>query len=189
VLSSRARKISGTNFRRQAIPNRANPIKKTVSLLLLAAGVLSMLPAASAHHGFAAEYDRSKQITLVGKLTKVELENPHGWLYMDAKNDQGRMVNWALELPGPAVLRRNGFDQSIYQTLMTAGEVVTVTASAARDGSKHAFGISLLRADGQTKIPLGRLPGGGPGGPGGRNRNDGGDNDGGGHGRNQSQQQ
>ena len=140
---------------------------KSVSLLALAIGI-SLVGAAlpvSAHHGFAAEYDRTHTLTLVGKLTKVQLENPHGWLYIDAKDAQGKVVNWALELPGPAVLRRGGFTPDTFQTIMTSGEIVTVTAYAARDGSKHAFGGSLLRADGQTAIPLGRLPqGGGQGG-------------------------
>jgi hypothetical protein len=131
---------------------------KRLTILALGISFLAAWLPASAHHGFATEYDRSKALTLVGKLTRVEMENPHGWLYIDAKDPQGKVVNWALELPGPAVLRRNGFDSSIYQTLMTSGEVVTVTAYAARDGSKHAFGGSLTRADGQTVIPLGRLP-------------------------------
>jgi hypothetical protein len=65
-------------------------------------------------------------------------DNPHGWIYIDAKNEQGKVVNWALELPSPNVLRRNGFDRSIQETLMTCGEEVTVKAYAAKDGSKPA---------------------------------------------------
>jgi hypothetical protein len=128
---------------------------KTLIVLALGIGLLGVSIPASAHHGFAAEYDRTKQLTLVGKLSKVEMENPHGWLYIDAKDSEGKVVTWALELPGPAALRRSGAD---LQSLVGSGEVVTVTASAARDGSKHAFGISLTRADGQTVVSLGRLP-------------------------------
>jgi hypothetical protein len=128
---------------------------KTLTTMALGIALLAGAIPAFAHHGFAAEYDRTKQLTLVGKLSKVELENPHGWLYLDAKDADGKVVTWALELPGPAVLRRSGAD---LQPLIGSGEVVTVTASAARDGSKHAFGISLTRADGQTVVSLGRLP-------------------------------
>ena len=125
---------------------------KKLTLLVLGFGLLGVSIPVWAHHGFAAEYDRTKQLTLVGKLTRVELENPHGWLYIDAKDSQGKVVNWALELPGPAALRRGGAD---LQSLVDSGEVVTVSAYAARDGSKHAFGSNLTRADGQT-VPLGR---------------------------------
>jgi hypothetical protein len=122
----------------------------------------------SAHHSFQAEYDESKPLTLVGKVTKVLSENPHGWIYLDAMNAQGKVVNWALELPAVNVLRRNGFDRGIYETLVTSGEDVTVTAYAAKDGSKHAWAGGLTRADGQTVISLGGIPsqGRGRGGPG-----------------------
>ena len=130
------------------------------SLSMRTAGI-SLLAVAlplSAHHSFQAEYDQAKPLTLTGKITRVAADNPHGWIYLDTKNDQGKVVNWALELPPPKVLQRNGFDRSIYQTLMTSGEEVTVKAYAAKDGSKHAWAGGLTRADGQTVITLGGIP-------------------------------
>ena len=85
-------------------------------------------------------------------------------LELDAKNAQGRVVNWALEIPAPNVVARNGFDRTIYQTLMNSGEEVTVTAYAAWDGSKHAWAGGLTRADGLTVISLSGIPGQGGGG-------------------------
>ena len=131
---------------------------KSVSILTLGLTLLAASIPAFAHHSFQAEYDQSKPLTLVGKVTKVLADNPHGWIYLDAKNDQGKVVNWALELPAPNVLQRNGFDRSIYQTLLTSGEEVTVQAYAAKDGSKHAWAGGLTRADGQTVITLGGIP-------------------------------
>jgi hypothetical protein len=113
---------------------------------------------AFAHHSFQAEYDQSKPLTLTGKITKVLNDNPHGWIYLDATNAQGRVVNWALEMPAPNVLRRNGYDRSILDTLMTSGEEVTVTAYSAKDGSKHAWAGGLTRANGGTVITLGGIP-------------------------------
>jgi hypothetical protein len=142
---------------------------KHISIMVL---VVATLPVVSvpvwAHHSFQAEYDHDKPLTLVGTLTKVQFENPHGWLYLDAPNDVGKTVNWALEIPNPGKLAANGFDRSIYQTLMTNGEVVTVTAYAARDGSKHAWAGGLTRADGTTVITLSGIPGQGPAARGGR---------------------
>jgi Family of unknown function (DUF6152) len=131
---------------------------RNTSIFALTAGLLAVSLPVFAHHSFQAEYDQSKPLTLVGKVTKVLADNPHGWIYLDATNAQGKVVNWALELPAPNVLQRNGFDRSIYQTLMSTGEQVTVHAYAAKDGSKHAWAGGLTRADGQTVISLGGIP-------------------------------
>ena len=140
---------------------------KIVSTAVLAAALLAASIPAAAHHSFQGEYDQSKPLTLVGKLTKVVLEDPHGWIYLDAKNSQGKIVNWALEMSGPNVVNRNGFDRSIYQAMVESGEEVTVTAYASRDGSKHAWAGGLTRADGRTVITLSGIPpqGGRRGGP------------------------
>jgi len=135
---------------------------------LLGITLLAMPASTLAHHSFQAEYDQNKPLKLVGKLTRVQLENPHGWLYMDATNEAGKTVNWALELPGVFRLAQNGFDQSIYQSLIMTGEVVTVTAFGSRDGSKHAWAGGLIRADGRTVITLSGIPEQGPGNRGGR---------------------
>ncbi len=39
--------------------------------------VLGMAGAASAHHPFADDFDRTKPITLTGTVSKVEWTNPH----------------------------------------------------------------------------------------------------------------
>jgi hypothetical protein len=147
-------------------------IVRNLKAFVVGTGLLTASVPTLAHHSFQAEYDQSKPLTLTGKITKVLADNPHGWIYLDAPNAQGKIMNWALELPAPNVLRRNGFDRNIYETLMTSGEQVTVTAYAAKDGSKHAWAGGLTRADGQTVIPLGGIPQqgrgrtGGPGAPG-----------------------
>jgi len=131
-------------------------MKKTyiaLSLSLLAASLPTL-----AHHSFQAEYDESKPLSLKGKITRVLTENPHGWIYLDTKNAQGKVINWALELPAPNVLRRNGYDRNIFEAMMNSNEEVTVTAYAAKDGSKHAWAGGLTRADGQTVITLSGIP-------------------------------
>jgi len=136
----------------------------TLVVVALVIFITSPFPAA-AHHSFQAEYDQSKPLTLVGKLTKVVNENPHGWIYLDVTNANGRIVSWQLETPGPGVLNGNGFTRNIFEMLVKTGERVTVTAYAARDESKHAWAGGLTRADGSTVITLSGIPGG-RGGPG-----------------------
>ena len=40
---------------------------------------------ALAHHSFAAEFDRSKPVTLTATIAKVESQNPHIYFYIDVE--------------------------------------------------------------------------------------------------------
>jgi hypothetical protein len=132
-------------------------LKKKLLCSLGACLLVAWIPL-SAHHSFQAEYDDEKPITLTGAVQKVSPDNPHGWIYLDVKNDKGRIINWALELPPPYVLQRNGFNTSVYKAMEENHEVITVTAFQAKDGAKHAWAAGLTRSDGKTVITLGGLP-------------------------------
>ena len=83
----------------------------------------------------------------------------HGHRFIGrGKNDKGRIINWALELPPPYVLQRNGFSTSVYKAMEENHETITVTAFQAKDGAKHAWAAGLTRSDGKTVITLGGLP-------------------------------
>jgi hypothetical protein len=133
-------------------------MKKLKLLFPLGACLLGSWIPLSAHHSFQAEYDDDKPIALKGKVMKVSPDNPHGWIYMDVPNDKGRIINWAVELPPPNVLQRNGFNTAVYKTMEDEHEEITVQAFLAKDGSKHAWAAGLTRGDGKTVITLGGLP-------------------------------
>ena len=82
------------------------------SKLALLAGICIVVASADAlmgHHSFAAQYDRTKPVTLKGTVTKVEWMNPHIYFYMDVKSDAGHTVNWAVEGGAPSMLYRAGW--------------------------------------------------------------------------------
>ena len=124
--------------------------------LIALVGVLAVVPiAAIAHHSFAAQYDGSKPMNLVGNITRVDQQNPHGFFYMTVPSatPNGKATTWALETPGPNQLVRSGFPQ-MYQEMIDKKEQVTVKAYPARDGSKTAFAETVTRADNRTVITI-----------------------------------
>ena len=97
---------------------------------------------ALAHHSFAAEFDESKPVKLTGTVTKVEWANPHIWFFMDVKGENGAVANWGFEMASPSQLLRAGWKRDS----MKVGDVVTVEASRARDGSDNANARTVMLA-------------------------------------------
>jgi hypothetical protein len=125
-----------------------------IGAIALATTVAMMLPVTgTAHHSFAAEYDGSKVLELVGVINKVDQQNPHGFFYMNVTGANGRVTNWALETPGPNQLVRTGFTER-YKEMIDTKEVVTVKGYPARDGAKRAFAETITRADKRTVIRI-----------------------------------
>ena len=122
---------------------------KRIAAAALAAVTLGTLAAPlRAHHSFAAQYDRTKAITLKGTVTKVEWANPHIYFYLDVKTPDGTLENWAVEGGAPNALYRNGWRKDSLQ----AGNVVTVDGWLAKDGSKLANMRAVVLADGRQVL-------------------------------------
>lgn len=105
-------------------------------------------PSATAHHSFAAQYDRDKTITLNGTVTRVEWMNPHVYFYLDVKDAAGAIAHWAVEGGAPTSLYRAGWRKDS----LKAGDVVTVHGYLARDGSKLANMRQAILPDGREVL-------------------------------------
>jgi Family of unknown function (DUF6152) len=123
--------------------------------VLIAASTLSLGAASAwAHHAFAAEFDASKPLTLRGVVTKMEWINPHSWIHLEVKNEDGTTTSWMVEGGSPNSLLRMGFRKNSLQP----GSEILVEGYQAKDGSNRAVGKDLTFADGRRLFLGGSAP-------------------------------
>jgi hypothetical protein len=115
---------------------------RTKKRLALAAGLalLSTVPLV-AHHAVSAEFDSGKVITLKGVVSKVDWVNPHIFIYLDVKDESGKVTTWRLQSVPPMFMKGSGLTK---EKLLDGAET-TVTAFPAKDGT-DAFGFLLKLA-------------------------------------------
>jgi hypothetical protein len=126
--------------------------KLQVFVLLVFALVISAAPTFS-HHSFAAEFDGHKLITYTGVLTKLDWGNPHGFFYLDVKDDSGSVTKWAFEIASPNILRRSDEATRTY-FLANMGKPISTTACPAKNGIPRAATQYVRFADGRI-APMG----------------------------------
>ena len=110
-----------------------------------------------AHHSFELKYARNRPLTLVGVVTRVEWINPHTLFYVDVKDESGKVVTWTFETAPPSALIMRGWTRDS----MKVGDMITVHAYGAKDGSNVATARTVTLADGR-KVFGGSLEDKGP---------------------------
>jgi hypothetical protein len=112
------------------------------SIILLAIFAASAAPAL-AHHG-GGTFDLSKSVTYNGTLTKVELVNPHSWLYFDVKEPDGKVSHHRCEMRSVHVLRRSGWAKEQFPV----GVPVTVEAAPDKVDPNSCYLNTIRFSDG-----------------------------------------
>jgi hypothetical protein len=112
---------------------------------------IGMLPASMpvwAHHAFSAEFDATRPVKLRGTVTQWELVNPHSWIHIDVKNEDGTVSNWMIEGGSPNALLRNGFTKNS----LPPGTEIVVDGYQAKDRGNLAVGKNITFPDGRRML-------------------------------------
>lgn len=130
---------------------------KTKLAVTLAGLLISAAAPMLAHHSFAAEFDDTKKVMLKGSVVKVEWQNPHIWLYVDAKDENGKTSRWQCEGGPPNTLTRNGWTKNA----LKEGDAITIDGRMAKDGTNTCNARSVTLPDGRI-VFAGSAEDGGP---------------------------
>ena len=115
------------------------------TLCTAAAALLLATMRLSAHHAFAAEYDENKLVTVSGKVTGFKWTNPHAWLYIQGKDETGKVATWSFEMGSPNGLLHRGWTR----TDLAKGDQVTVEGYHAKNSRNVANARTVTLPDGR----------------------------------------
>lgn len=104
-----------------------------------------------AHHAVAGVYDLNKEITLQGRLKKLNFTNPHASIELTVPNPDGTFTDWVLTTASVQNLTRQGLNK----TSIKPGEILKVVILPARNGNPAGFIRTLTLGDREIKLFFG----------------------------------
>jgi hypothetical protein len=114
-------------------------VKRKLLILMIVAGSI-LAGRAAAHHSFAATYEVDKKIKIEGKLVEFMYRNPHSFVKVEAPDDKGEMVTWAVEWGGGAQLSHDG----VTRDTLKPGDHVVIGGNPGRDPADHRIRMSSI---------------------------------------------
>jgi hypothetical protein len=105
-------------------------MKPKLIAFILAVGFLAACAPVFAHHG-GSQYDQDHPITLKGTVTEFYWANPHCQIFLDAKDENGKVTHWGIETLAPAVIHRAGWTPET----LHPGDQITITFAPSKKGT------------------------------------------------------
>jgi|SRR5579883_3210410 hypothetical protein len=113
--------------------------------LAIALGSMPLATPSFAHHS-TAMYNMANPVTVTGVVKRFEWQNPHAYIYLEVTDQNGKKVEWQIEMMSLNHLKSYGW---MHDTVKP-GDVITCTGGAAKSGDP-AMLSSLI------KLPDGRM--------------------------------
>ena len=121
----------------------------TAAACMTTFGLLMTAAPAVAHHSSAAAYDSTKTAQIQGTITKVLLKNPHTFVFVEATDEKGQKVEWAVEMGASSNLFTAGWTKEMLQP----GTIVKVSGIPSRVSGSH--GITSAKFTAADGTPIG----------------------------------
>jgi hypothetical protein len=127
---------------------REDTVRIPISALLAATTILAGSLSTEAHHSFTGAYNVDKTITITGTIIQIALRSPHSFFYVESKDAQGVLRQWAIEGASAGQFSQQGVDSGAFRV----GDPVDVTANPSRTpNSTRARLVKIIRTtDGKS---------------------------------------
>ena len=134
---------------------------KVISLCLIVFTSLTALLSTQAHsHHSYSIYDRTKDVSLTGKLTRFDFIQPHIMLGLEVTEDDGSTTYWDVETAPVISWERHNLDRNF----VAVGETVTLIGWVAQSGANEMGLSAIVNKDQQTMVVRENRAGGGTSG-------------------------
>ena len=120
------------------------PVHYFVLAVLMFAGLLVVVPPATAHHSGAEFSDKTVEISAT--VREFQFKNPHTWIQVIVDGANGKKEEWSIEWGAPNQLARQGYRPATFP----AGAKVTLRIHPMKDGSPAAGFVAAKMADGKV---------------------------------------
>ena len=92
------------------------------------------------HHAFSAYYFEDRTVSIECDVVAFDYVNPHTWLHVLARDNEGQMRKIGAEWSNPRRLGQQGVEKDTLQP----GDRVVVTGSPSRDPSSYKMHLKRI---------------------------------------------
>lgn len=93
--------------------------------------------------------------TLKGTVTGFDFGNPHVWMYVDIRDDQGGIQKWTAGGPSPSRMANTGWSKDT----LHAGDEITLVGNRSTDGTYKLRLSKVVLSNGRQLICYGNQAG------------------------------
>jgi hypothetical protein len=112
---------------------------KRSMVVLVGAATLVFTASPYAHHGMR-DYRDDRIETVEGTLVKLDVRNPHSFIYVDRRDRHGKAERWSIEWVGRLQLERQG----IMDRTLRPGDLLVVTGYLAQNPAEHRLKLRTV---------------------------------------------
>ena len=133
----------------QRTPRLLNRTSSAAASALLVLAALALAAPASAHHSVPVNFDQSKEITITGTLTEIKWVNPHSRFRVNVAGDDGKTVEWLVEMGAINTMKRAGFETERFNI----GDTLTIIGWPGRGRERTMLLRTAVLKDGTRLTP------------------------------------